>query len=83
MNAKATPLSLRVDPADRKTLAEFARGQKQTLAEFLRNLIHREAVNLRKARIHTQSAALAEHMATTPEAAAFFEDWSTPSAELR
>lgn len=73
------PVSVRLEPSTRVTLEEAARERGIGLSGYLRELATQEARRVRRERIRTQSRGVAEYVAATPEAAAFFEDWGTPN----
>ena len=73
-----TPISIRLDPDVRETLETAARAQGIGLATYLRELARLAARDVRRARIRAQSEAVANHIATDPDARAFAEDWATP-----
>jgi hypothetical protein len=75
------PISIRLDPSVRETLEFEAKAQGIGLATYLRQLAERAARDVRQARIRAESAAVARHVATDPDAKAFVEDWGTPDAE--
>jgi hypothetical protein len=52
------------------------------LATFLRDLATVAAREARRQRIREASGRVGQHAAGFAEAQAFFEDWSTPGADL-
>ncbi|HEX3996013.1 MAG TPA: hypothetical protein VHX39_32990 [Acetobacteraceae bacterium] len=77
------PISVRLDPDVRATLEAEAKAQGIGLASYLRQLAAKAARDVRRARIRADSAAVARHVATDPDAREFMADWGTPDAEGR
>jgi GNAT superfamily N-acetyltransferase len=75
------PVSVRLDDDVRAALDEEARARGVGLSTYLRQLATETAQRLRRERIRRQSRAVAEHVARSPEAAEFYEEWGTPRAE--
>jgi hypothetical protein len=48
------------------------------LSSYLRQIAIETAMRLRQERIRAQSRSVGEYVATSPEAAAFYEEWGTP-----
>jgi post-segregation antitoxin (ccd killing protein) len=78
----AAPVSVRLDDTTRELLQREARDRKIGLSALLREIATEAAKETRRRRIRQQTQALAEHIATHPEAKEFFEFWGTPTAEL-
>ncbi len=76
------PISIRLDDDVRDELEAQARDRGVGLATFLRDIAKDAAREAKRARIRKASAAVAAHVAASPEAARFVEGWGTPSAEL-
>jgi GNAT superfamily N-acetyltransferase len=72
------PISLRLDADVRATLEVEAKAQGIGLATLLRHLAADAAREVRRKRIRDASAAVAQHIAASPEARAFVESWGTP-----
>jgi hypothetical protein len=77
------PISVRLAPDVRATLEAEAKAQGIGLASYLRQLAAKAARDVRRARIRADSAAVARHVATNPDAREFMADWGTPDAEGR
>ena len=75
------PVSVRLDDDVRAALDEEARARGVGLSTYLRQLATETAHRLRRERIRRQSKVVAEHVARSPEAAEFYEEWGTPRAE--
>jgi len=71
------PISLRLDDQVRQTLETEARARHLGLSAYLREIATEEARRIRRERIREQSRAVAEYVAGSPEAAAFYEDWGS------
>jgi predicted transcriptional regulator len=76
-----TPVSVRLDDEVRETLEAEAQARRIGLSTYLREIATEAAVRLRRERIRRQSKAVGEYVATSPEAAAFYEEWGTPRRE--
>ncbi len=74
----SSPISIRLDADVRETLESEARAHGIGLATYLRDLARQAARDIRRARIRQQSAAVADHIATDPDARRFAEDWGKP-----
>ncbi len=74
-------VSIRLDESVQSTLEEAARDQGMGLSSYLRRVAEEEARRVRRERIREQSRAVADYVATSPEAQRFFDDWGTPTAE--
>jgi hypothetical protein len=79
--AMAAPVSVRLDDDVRETLAAEARARHIGLSTYLRQIAIETAMRLRRERIRAQSRAVGEHVASSAEAAAFYEEWGTPRLE--
>lgn len=77
------PVSVRLDEAVQATLEDAASERGVGLSTYLRELATAEARRVRRERIRAQSRAVAEYVASSPEAQAFYEDWGTPTAAGR
>jgi post-segregation antitoxin (ccd killing protein) len=71
------PISLRLDDQVRQTLESEARARHVGLSAFLREIITEEARRIKRERIREQSRAVAEYVASNPQAAEFYEDWGS------
>jgi hypothetical protein len=78
----STPVSVRLDDTTRELLEREARERKIGLSALLREIAADAAKQARKRRIRQQSRAVAEYIASNPEAQEFAEFWGTPRAEL-
>lgn len=74
-------VSVRLDTGVRETLESEARAQGIGLATYLRRLAAGAARDVRHARIRADSAAVARHAATDPEARDFMREWGTAGTE--
>ena len=77
----AAPVSVRLDDEVRETLTAEARARHIGLSTYLRQIAIETAMRLRRERIRAQSRAVGEHVASSAEAAAFYEEWGTPRLE--
>jgi predicted transcriptional regulator len=77
----AAPISIRLDDEVKETLEAEARARHIGLSTYLRQIAVETAVRLRRERIRAQSRAVAEYVAASPDAAAFYDDWGTPRQE--
>lgn len=75
------PVSVRLDDDVQATLEDAARDRGIGLSTYLRQLAADEARRVRRDRIRAQSRAVGTHVASSSEAAAFYEDWGTPNAK--
>jgi hypothetical protein len=75
------PVSVRLDNDVQATLEGAAKERGVGLSTYLRELAEVEAKRVRRERIRAQSKAVADYVAASPEARAFYEDWGTPAAE--
>jgi hypothetical protein len=72
------PISVRLDDDVRATLEGEAKTRGIGLATFLRQLAADAARDVRRKHIRAASAAVARHIAETPDATEFDEFWSNP-----
>jgi uncharacterized protein (DUF2236 family) len=77
----AAPISIRLDEEVRKTLEAEARARRVGLSTYLRQIAVETAERLRRERIRAHSRAVAEYVAESAEAAAFYDEWGTPRFE--
>lgn len=75
------PLSVRLDDDVRETLQAEARARRVGLSTYLRQIANEAAARLRRDWIRAQSRAVAEYVAGSPAATAFYDDWGTPARE--
>ena len=75
------PISIRLDDDVRDELEAQAHARGVGLATLLRELATKAAREARRARIHSASAVVGQHVGASPEARAFYEDWGTPQAD--
>jgi hypothetical protein len=75
------PVSVRLDDDVRQTLEAEARARQLGLSTYLRQIANEAAARLRRDRIRAQSRAVAEYVANSPEAAAFYDGWGPPRRE--
>jgi hypothetical protein len=78
----SAPISLRLDDAIRESLEIEAKERQIGLSALLREMITECAKEAKRQRIRKQTAALADRIASSPEAREFFEFWGTPRMEL-
>ena len=71
----AAPVSVRLDDDVRKTLEAEARARHIGLSTYLRQIAIETAARLRRERIRSQSRAVGECVASSPEATAFYDEW--------
>ena len=76
-----SPVSVRLDDDSQEVLEAAARERGIGLSTYLREIALREARRIRKERIRAESRDVAEYVAASPEAQAFYADWGTPTAE--
>jgi len=79
--AMAAPVSIRLDDDVRETLEAEARARHIGLSTYLRQIAAETAARLRRERIRDQSRAVGEYVASSAEAAAFYDEWGTPRLE--
>jgi len=77
-----SPLSIRLEDDVLVTLDGAAKARGIGLSTYLRDLAGAEARRIRRERIREQSRQVAEPVAASPEAAAFFAAWGTPTAKV-
>jgi hypothetical protein len=77
----AAPVSVRLDDDVRETLEVEARARHIGLSTYLRQIAIETAARLRKERIRAQSRVVGEYVASSAEAAAFYDEWGTPRLE--
>jgi hypothetical protein len=77
----AAPISIRLDEDVREMLEVEARSRRIGLSTYLRQIATETATRLRREQIRTQSRAVGEYVAESPEAAAFYQEWGTPRVE--
>lgn len=75
------PISVRLDGPTRKILEDEAKILGVGLGRLLREIAEARARDLKKKRIREASAAVGRHVASNPDASAFYRDWGTPHAE--
>ena len=68
-------LSVRLDDDVRKTPAAEAGARHIGLSTHLRQIAIETAAHLRRERIRSQSRAVGECVASSPEATAFYDEW--------
>jgi 5-formyltetrahydrofolate cyclo-ligase len=78
----SSPISVRLDDKTRELLEREARERKIGLSALLREIATEAAKEARRRRTQQQTKAVAEYIASNPEAQEFFEFWGTPTAEL-
>lgn len=76
------PVSVRLDDEVRQELEAQAQAHGIGLATLLRNLATQAARDARRKRIREESRRVAEYVAGSAEARAFYEHWGTPDTEL-
>ena len=77
----AAPVSVWLDADVRKTLEAQARAHHIGLSTYLRQIAIETAACLRRKRIRSQSRAVGEYVANSPEATAFYDERDTPRLE--
>lgn len=78
----SSPISVRLDDTTRELLEREARERKIGLSALLREIATDAAREARRRRVRQQSKAVAEYIASHPEAQEFVEFWGTPRTEL-
>lgn len=78
----SSPVSVRLDDATRALLETEARERKIGLSALLREIAAEAAKEARRRRIRQQMQKVADHIASSPEAAEFMREWGTPRAKL-
>jgi GNAT superfamily N-acetyltransferase len=76
-----SPIAIRLDDDVRDELEAQARARGIGLATLLRDLATEAARAARRHRIRQASATVGIHVASSPEARAFYEDWGTPRTD--
>lgn len=76
-----TPISLRLDEADRRTLEADARAHGVGLATRLRQIAAEAAARIRRERIRAESEALGRFVAGDAEATRFLDQLGAPPVE--
>jgi predicted transcriptional regulator len=74
-------VSVRLDAEVQAVLEEVAAASGMGLSTYLRRMAESEARRIKCERIRAQSRAVAEYIATSEDAQAFYDDWGTPTAE--
>jgi predicted transcriptional regulator len=74
----SAPVSIRLDDDVRKTLEAEARARNIGLATLLRQIAADAARQAKRKRIREQSEAVGKYVASSSEAAEFYEFWGTP-----
>jgi len=77
----AATVSVRLDDDVRETLEAEARARRIGLSTYLRQIAIETAARLRRERIRAQSRAVGEYVASSTEAAVFYDEWGTPRIE--
>ena len=75
------PISIRLDDDVRAELEAQARARGIGLSSLLREVATAAAQEARRNRIRQASALIGEHVATSAEGRAFYEEWGTPRAD--
>jgi hypothetical protein len=78
----AAPISVRLDDDVRLELESQAQAQGIGLATLIRNLAKQAARDAKRARIRADSKRVADYVAKSPEAKAFYEFWGTPDTNI-
>jgi post-segregation antitoxin (ccd killing protein) len=78
----AAPISVRLDDVTRELLELEARERSIGISTLVREILSDAAREARRRRTREQTKAVAEHIASNPEAEEFFEFWGTPMADL-
>jgi hypothetical protein len=78
----SSPVSVRLDDNTRRLLEREAQEREIGLSALLREIAAQAAKESQRRRIRQQMQAVADHIATNPEAKEFFEFWGTPKAEI-
>jgi hypothetical protein len=61
----------------RETLESEARARHIGLSTYVREIVTGEARRVQRERIRQQSRAVADYVAASPEARAFYDDWGS------
>jgi len=75
------PISIRLDDDVREELEAQARSRGVGLATLLRDLATEAAREARRRRVHAASAKIGQHVKTSAEGRAFYEEWGTPRTD--
>jgi len=78
----SAPISVRLDDTTRELLEREAQARKIGLSALIREIATEAAKEARRRRTREQTKAVAEYIASSPEAKEFFEFWGTPMADL-
>lgn len=76
-------LSIRLDPADRASLAEAAREEGKGLSTFVRELAEAEARRVRRDAIRADGDRVVAHLESHPESKRELDEIGTPLSDLR
>jgi hypothetical protein len=80
--ATAASVSVRLDDDVRETLEAEARARHIGLSTYLRQIAIETAARLPRVRMmRAQSRAVGEYVASSAEAAVFYDEWGTPRIE--
>ncbi|HWB50601.1 MAG TPA: hypothetical protein VG651_15940 [Stellaceae bacterium] len=79
----SSPVSVRLDETTRELLEAEARERNIGLSTLLREIFTQAAKEARRRRIRQQMQKVADHIASSPEAAECMREWGTPRAKLR
>jgi len=74
-------ISIRLDDPVRQNLEAEAHSRNIGLSMLLREIATEAARQIKRRRIREQSEAVGRYVASSPEAAEFFEFWGTPRQE--
>jgi post-segregation antitoxin (ccd killing protein) len=78
----AAPISIRLDDVTRELLEREAHERSIGMSALVREILSEAAREARRRRTRAQTKAVAEYIASNPEAKEFFEFWGTPMADL-
>jgi post-segregation antitoxin (ccd killing protein) len=78
----AAPISIRLDDVTRELLEREAQERSIGMSALVREILSEAAREARRRRTREQTKAVAEYIASNPEAKEFFEFWGTPMADL-
>lgn len=73
-------VSVRLEAETQAVLEAKAADLGVGLSTLLRRMAEEEAKAFKKARIRAQSRAVADYVASSPDAQEFYKDWGTPTA---
>jgi post-segregation antitoxin (ccd killing protein) len=79
----AAPISVRLDDMTRELLEREAQERSIGVSTLVREILSEAAREARRRRTREQTKAVAEYVASNPEAKEFFEFWGTPMADLQ